>query len=52
MADETITGNVTADNTKATAVGAAVSGEVCVNSTSSGKLKITLAPGTTFSFAA
>ncbi len=46
---EQITGAVTADTTKSTAVGAAVSGTVCYNS-STGKLS--LAPGTKFTFAA
>jgi hypothetical protein len=52
VADEVVNGTVTKDNTKSTAVGAAVSGEICVNSTSTGKLKITLAPGTKFKIAA
>ncbi len=46
VADEVISGTVTADNTKATSVGAAASGEFCANSTATGKIKITMAPGT------
>jgi hypothetical protein len=51
--DELITGNVTADNTKSTTVGAAVSGEFCVTLNSAGtKFKLKLAPGTKFTIAA
>jgi hypothetical protein len=46
VADEVISGNVTADNTKSTTVGAAASGEFCANSTATGKIKLSLAPGT------
>jgi hypothetical protein len=50
--DELITGTVTADNTKSTAVGAAVSGEFCVTLNSAGtKFKLKLAPGTKFTIA-
>jgi hypothetical protein len=52
VADEVISGAVTADNTKSTAVGAPVSGEFCANSTATGAIKITLAPGTKFTIAA
>jgi hypothetical protein len=44
VADEVITGNVTTDTTGSTTVGAAVSGEICVNSS----FKVSLAPGTDF----
>ena len=47
--DELITGNVTADTTKSTTVGAAVSAEFCVTLNSAGtKFKLTMAPGTKF----
>ena len=48
VADELITGNVTADNTKATTVGAAVSGEICATVTATGKVKLKNAPGVNF----
>jgi hypothetical protein len=44
IADETINGNVTADSTGSTGIGAAVSAEICVSSA----LKVSLAPGTNF----
>jgi hypothetical protein len=51
--DELITGNVTADNTKSTAVGAAVSGEFCVTINKAGtKFTLKMAPGTKFTIAA
>ena len=50
-ADEVLTGTVTSDNTKATTVGAAVSGEVCASVTSTGKVKLKNAPGVHFIFA-
>ncbi len=46
---EVISGNVTADNTKSTSVGAALSATVCYNSSTS---KLSLLPGTKFTFAA
>jgi hypothetical protein len=53
IADEVLSGAVTADTTGSTGIGAAVSGEVCVNSTAtSGVFKITGAPGMPFNFAA
>lgn len=52
VADELITGSVTADNTKSTVVGAAASGEFCANSTATGAIKITMAPGTKLKIAA
>ena len=48
VADEVITGNVTSDNTKATTVGAAVSGEICATVTATGKIKLKNAPGVHF----
>ncbi len=52
LADELITGNVTADTTKSTAVGAAVNGEFCVTENmTTGKIKLTLAKGTSFTIA-
>ena len=45
--DELITGTVTADTTKSTTVGAAVSAEFCVNVKGS-KFTLALAPGTKF----
>ncbi len=47
LADELITGNVTADTTKATTVGAAVSGEICATLKGS-KVVLTNAPGVNF----
>jgi hypothetical protein len=53
IADEVLSGAVTTDNTGSTTVGAAVAGEVCVNSTAtSGVFTITGAPGVPFTFAA
>ena len=49
--DELITGTVTADTTKSTAPGAAVSGEFCVTVKGS-KFTLKLAPGTKFTIAA
>jgi hypothetical protein len=46
---EVISGNVTADSTGSTAVGAALSGTVCYNTATS---KLSLKPGTKFKFAA
>ena len=52
-ADELITGNVTADTTKSTTVGAAVSAEFCVTLNSAGtNFKLAMAPGTKFKIAA
>ncbi len=52
LADELITGNVTADNTKSTEVGAAVKGEFCVTENmTTMKIKLALAKGTTFTIA-
>jgi hypothetical protein len=53
IADEVLSGSVTADTTKSTTVGAAVTAEVCVNSTATaGVYKITGAPGVKWIFAA
>jgi hypothetical protein len=48
VADELLTGTVTADTTKSTAIGAAVSGEICATVTSTGAIKLSNAPGTKF----
>ena len=49
IADEVISGTVSADTTKSTKVGAAVSGEFCVTeNATTGKIKLALAPGTKF----
>lgn len=45
---EAVTGSVTQDNTKSTAVGAAVAGDVCYNPNTS---KLSLSPGTKFTYA-
>ena len=50
--DELITGSVTADTTKSTSSGAAVSGEFCVTLNSANtKFKLKMAPGTKFTIA-
>ena len=50
--DELITGAVTADTTKSTAIGAAVSGEFCVTENmTTGKIKLALQKGTSFTIA-
>ena len=46
---EVVSGNVTADNTGSTSVGAALSATICYNSATS---KLSLLPGTKFKFAA
>jgi hypothetical protein len=52
LADETLSGAVTADTTKSTTVGAAVTGEFCVTeNATTGKIKLTGAPGVPFKIA-
>jgi hypothetical protein len=51
VADEVESGTVSADNTKSTVIGAATAAEVCVYGSSTDALTLSLAPGTTYSFA-